>query len=371
MNADALHRHRCCSLLRGGLWGTPPDTILFEGEIDWPELLETARRQAILGLTFDGIALLPKELHPAQDLFLKWYNYVLRIEHENRTLNAALRYLVGKYRAAGCEPVLLKGQGLAQYYRQPLRRQSGDIDLLWTPDDYPTVNALTRTWEGAEAAEETLHHQAFELHGVTLENHHRYVYFYARRNERRWKELQRLLPLTGDERLQLDDFSVAVPTPQLNAIYVFVHLFHHFWQSGVGLRQVCDWVVLLHARREAIDAGLFRRSVELVPLRRAMAALGYVAERYLGLPASCLPLDTTTKQAQTDGEFMLRDIFATGNFGQDTAMMRGFNRRQSFARNFKSYLFALRRFAHVYRFCPSEIRAYPFRWVQAKLRKHL
>lgn len=44
---------------------------------------------------------------------------------------------------------------------------------------------------------------------------------------------------------EVEDQKVAMFNATFNAFYVFMHLYHHFLQVGVGLRQVCDWMLIM------------------------------------------------------------------------------------------------------------------------------
>ena len=118
--------------MQSGLWGTPVDTTLFNIQTDWAQLYQSAKVQALLGITFDGMQTLPQELRPKRELYLKWCNALLQIEENNHILNQEIAKVYTLYRANQIEPVLLKGQGVAQNYRNPLHRQCGDIDFYIT-----------------------------------------------------------------------------------------------------------------------------------------------------------------------------------------------------------------------------------------------
>ena len=46
-----------------------PDSLK---EVDWKELYAIAKKQALFGVLFHGIQLLPKELAPEQKLLMQW-----------------------------------------------------------------------------------------------------------------------------------------------------------------------------------------------------------------------------------------------------------------------------------------------------------
>lgn len=333
--------------------------------IDWKSVFEISKRQTTLGIVYAGIETLDKQWLPEKKVLLQWYGCVQQIVSNNDLLNKRLVEVVGKYRLANLSPVLLKGQGIGAYYPNPRYRQPGDIDLFFG-DQYQKANAVAATWNNVQFEPDTSYHRAFHYEGVEVENHLVYVDFYSRRNRKAWEKVQQIVPLVGHEKFRLDNFEVDVPSPQMNVIYIFLHLMHHFLQIGVGMRQVCDWACLWNAKHKEIDQDLFLRCVDILRIRRSMTALTYIVTTYLGLPAAYIPLDATTEQARRDGELMLRDILDMGNFGHDTAISRGFIRNHHW-HNLKSYFMAFRRQLRLYRFYPSEVRAYPWVWLKEKI----
>lgn len=89
------------ALLRGGLFGRPIDTSLFEGEVDWESIKQLAEEQAVLALVYDGITLLPKSCAPDRNVLLEWFGYVAYIEQGNKRLNVGIAEVVGRYNAKG------------------------------------------------------------------------------------------------------------------------------------------------------------------------------------------------------------------------------------------------------------------------------
>ena len=82
------------ALVQSGLWGTPVDTTLFNIQTDWAQLYQSAKVQALLGITFDGMQTLPQELRPKRELYLKWCNALLQIEENNHILNQEIAKVI-------------------------------------------------------------------------------------------------------------------------------------------------------------------------------------------------------------------------------------------------------------------------------------
>lgn len=354
------------ALLRAGLWGEAPQAELFVPSTDWPLLHRSARRQTVAGVAFAGVERLPASCRPPREVLLAWYADARRIAAASRRVDEVLAHVVARYRAAGLMPVLLKGQGVARLYREPQLRQPGDIDLYFGAS-CARSDAVAAGWEGAAFHPATTYHRSFTWQGVTVENHGRYVDFYHPANRRAWARIEQELPLTDGSVLALaDGGEVAVPSAAMNALYLFLHLMHHFLQTGVGLRQVYDWACLLRRHGRELDGTALVARLRALGMLRPAASLARIVVDELGVAAEEVPAGLLWAARGKDARLMLGDILSSGNFGHDTARMRGF-RRGAHLHNAGNYAAALVRHARLFRLCPREVAAYPFAWLKNSL----
>ena len=352
------------ALLRAGLWGEAPQAELFVPSTDWPLLHRSARRQTVAGVAFAGVERLPASCRPPREVLLAWYADARRIAAASHRVDEVLSLVTARYRAAGLRPVLLKGQGVARLYRDASLRQAGDIDLYFG-EACMRADAVASGWSGVEAHPATRYHRSFTWQGVTVENHSRYVDFYAPRNRRAWAHISSRLALTDGSMLRLVDGSeVAVPSARMNALYLFLHLMHHFLQTGVGLRQLCDWACLLRRHGRSLDGAALSADLGSLGMLRAAGALARIVVEELGVPPCSVPAELLAAGRESDARLMLDDILASGNFGHDTARLRGF-RRGRHLHNLKNYAAALARHARIFRLCPREVAAYPLAWLRS------
>lgn len=303
------------ALVQSGLWDTDIDTSLFDPETDWQQLYQAAKVQALLGITFDGMQKLPQELRPKRELYLRWCNALLLIEKNNHILNKELANVYALYRDNQIEPVLLKGQGVAQNYRNPLHRQCGDIDLYIGPKNYEKANKLLRK-ESTSEHEENFKHTCIHWHDVDIENHRILSQLSSPVANRSFQ--QEIAKWHGSDScrcLEIEGCRATLPPLSFDVAYVLVHSALHFLNEGIGLRQVCDWANMLHAHREDLDRKETAKLLQQWGLSKAARIFGVVAVKYLGLPAEDLPIPFTEKDLAT-GEWLLDDIWQGGNFGK-------------------------------------------------------
>ena len=220
-----------------------------QGCFDWDACYQFAKRQTLVGVLFDGIQRLPKELAPARPLLLRWLSDSESIRRRNMRMDRASAYIYNKVCAAGFRCCILKGQGNALLYPHPSSRTPGDVDV-WVMANREELRhiALSLTEGDGSSLQESLNHMGLTVHGVSVELHSTPVLLNSPlHNSRLQKWLKRNADLQCSNRISLPNNAgeVAVPTLSFNIIYQLCHLFHHCFYEGVGLRQIVDYYLVL------------------------------------------------------------------------------------------------------------------------------
>ena len=220
-----------------------------QGSFDWDACYLFARRQTLVGVLFDGIQRLPKELAPARPLLLRWLSDSESIRRRNMRMDRASAYIYNKVCAAGFRCCILKGQGNALLYPHPSSRTPGDVDV-WVMANREELRhiALSLTEGDGSSLQESLNHMGLTVHGVSVELHSTPALLNSPlHNSRLQKWLKRNADLQCSNRIALPNNAgeVAVPTLSFNIIYQLCHLFHHCFYEGVGLRQIVDYYFVL------------------------------------------------------------------------------------------------------------------------------
>lgn len=220
-----------------------------KGSFDWDACYQFAKRQTLVGVLFDGIQRLPKELAPARPLLLRWLSDSESIRRRNMRMDRASAYIYNKVCTAGFRCCILKGQGNALLYPHPSSRIPGDVDVwvMANREELPHI-ALSLTEGDGSSLQESLNHIGLTVHGVSVELHSTPALLNSPlHNSRLQKWLKRNADLQCSNRIALPNNAgeVAVPTLSFNIIYQLCHLFHHCFYEGVGLRQIVDYYFVL------------------------------------------------------------------------------------------------------------------------------
>lgn len=279
------------SLLRAALWQKPADTVFFKPATNWDLLYNLAVRQNVATLACAGWGALPPTLRPTDEWQDTVHSRVIRIQEAYRLLNRQAAETVKHLKAHHVSPVLLQGPAYARHYPQPAWRPCDDSCLyIDEKNDYLTRTviwpAATETVSRSETAANSI---PFYLHNVRVLLNHTLIHLDNPLVDGRFREWSRT-QLTGKSHFMLiEGTAVSVPPPRFEVVFVFLHLYHLFLNGNVRLLHLCDWVMLLHAHRDAVYRTELKHLLQRFQLMHSWQLFGCVAVDHLGLPVREFP----------------------------------------------------------------------------------
>ena len=327
--------------------------------MDWQMLYSFASKQALLGLCFDGIERLgeeyPEELRRnpiGRELLMTWMGKAQQIRRQNRKVNAVVVKLFSMLKKDGLRCCVLKGQGNALMYQNPYSRTPGDVDVWVNVNRKIIMEYASKKFELGDDIR--LQHVETAMAGVPVELHffpcsmNNPIY-----NTRLQKWFKRNADLQCSNVVSLPDGigEIAIPTTAFNVIYQLTHLYHHFFDEGIGMRQIIDYYYVVNNDELLVIRDTLQRELKYLGLWKFAGAVMYVLHEALGLPEEKMiaPMD------EKRGELLLVEILEGGNFGRHFAKYGGFT-HQSMG---KKYFLKIWRNMHFVRFYPAEALSEP------------
>ena len=222
--------------------------------MNWQQLYSFASKQALLGLCFEGIERLgkeyPEELRQnpiGRELLMTWMGKAQQIRRQNMKVNAVASKLFSMLREDGMRCCVLKGQGNALMYPNPYSRTPGDIDVWIDASRERIMEYASKKFELGDDIR--LQHLETSLDGVPVELH----FFPCSMNNpiyhaRLQKWFRRNADLQCSHIVGLPDGAgdIAIPTTAFNVVYQLTHLYHHFFDEGIGMRQIIDYFLVVN-----------------------------------------------------------------------------------------------------------------------------
>ena len=327
--------------------------------IDWQMLYSLAFKQALLGLCFDGIERLGKE-YPEElkqnpigrELLMTWMGKAQQIRRQNVKVNGVAAKLYSKFREDGLRCCILKGQGNALMYPNLYSRTPGDIDV-WVNASREEITEYAKCHFKLED-DIRFHHLETTMDGVPVELHffpgimNNPIY-----NARLQKWFKRNADLQCSNVVSLPNGigEIAIPTTAFNVVYQLTHLYHHFFDEGIGMRQIIDYYYVVNNDELLVIRDTLQRELKHLGLWKFARAVMYVLHEALGLSEEKMiaPID------EKRGKLLLAEILNGGNFGKHFTKYGGFT-HQSMG---KKYFLKIWRNMHFVRYYPTEALSEP------------
>lgn len=340
--------------------GDKVDLSMVVSNMDWRQLYSFATKQTIIGICFDGIKRLseeyPEELkkNPIErDLLMTWMGVSQQIRRQNMKVNGVAAKLYSMLREDGLRCCILKGQGNALMYPNAYSRNPGDIDV-WVNASREQITEYAK--KHFELGDDIRYqHIETSVDGVPVELHffpctmNNPIY-----NARLQKWFKRNVDLQCSNVVSLPDGigEIAIPTTAFNVVYQLTHLYHHFFDEGIGMRQIIDYYFvasMLNVNCEMLT--WLQKDLKHLGLWKFARAVMYVLHEALGLSGEKMIVPMDEKR----GKLLLAEILEGGNFGRHFTKYGHFTQQGMT----KKYFLKIWRNMHFVRYYPAEALSEP------------
>ena len=243
-------------LLRSELWGTELSFSQLS-HTEFEELMEMAGEQTVTGLV--GDCLIKNNIKLEREDALGLYAKMKAIEKANARVNENLVSFVNFMERKGIDYIIVKGQVAGSFYPNPDARMSGDVDLYFVGENYEKIKGLVEQRLGKQLSKlSDGKHVEFEVNGVIFELHDKLSRLATRKHQAYWDQMIDNAILEGTDTVMINGKEIKTLSATYNAMYIFVHLFYHMTASGVGLRQLCDWAMILAQSAFQVSSSMFQ-----------------------------------------------------------------------------------------------------------------
>lgn len=280
--------------IQKSLWNTD---ITFPEDTDWNAVLKEAEDQAVLGIVI-GIA--------PTDVQKDWKArasagtaHFVRILHYQEELYKLLK-------DHDIPMVILKGCAAAIYYPNPSLRAMGDIDFLVPPEHFDRAKELlAQNRYEIEDDPRAPRHMHVHKDGISFEQHR----FFSSEGI----EVEGYITEGISEIEERSIYGSVFPmlTKLANGLVLLGHMVQHL-KTGLGLRQVIDWMMFVHAELDdALWNTAFQKAANETGLETVAVTMTRVCQLYLGLT------DSIRWCQYADNELceeLIENLLSSGNF---------------------------------------------------------
>lgn len=286
-------------LVKASLFETTPK---IPKDANWEDIFEVANSQCIVPLIAH---LIPSEHRDEWNvIFYQSKAHFMQMLYEQNSL-------VNLLKQNNIPFVILKGTAAAMYYPNPSLRTFGDIDIYVCKDYWKSAKHLFEN-NGYNFVLNTAREYEFDKNGIEFELHLKF-------SSKHYKDIEKIL-IHGIEN-SVDSKVINCVFPCLpayeNGLVLLGHIMQHLKTSGIGLRQIIDWMMFVH--QELDDSAWnnhFRDLAHEAGLEKLAITVTYMCKKWLGLPNDISWCNTADENV---ADQLLLRVLNDGNFGCDRA----------------------------------------------------
>ncbi len=271
---------------------------------DCNELVEESKRQTVYPVAYSFVK------DKCDDVDSKTFSQIIakniRVEFAHNEVHRILSDNNIPY-------VILKGVASASYYKEPMLRMMGDVDVLVRPEDIAKADKLLKsigfvTTDDVDG--DNMHIGYKRKDGISCELHRR-INGVPNNDASNTINKYTVDIFAKTQEFKTSNGSCLVPSNFHHGIILLLHTASHLTSEGVGLRHLCDWAVFVNDFSNDEFVALFEQPLKEMGLWRFAQLLTLCCVKYLGC-------DTKEWAGEADDALLdgiVTDILNGGNFG--------------------------------------------------------
>lgn len=306
------------SIIAKALWNKP--SMIAVRPDAWDVVCRITKEHAITPIVWIGLSSQKKEIPVSNYKFLR--SEALSSVFAGEQLMIEQDRILAAFNNAGIQCAVLKGSSMAALYPSPEMRSLGDIDLLVPAALFERASVLLQRL-GFQAQEKGhSFHTEFHGRGCVVELHRAVSNMpntagglaAARIMDECWDDIKCCI---------VGDYSFPALGIRHQALNLLLHMERHLAIGGIGLRQLCDWLVFVWSVKTEEFESIILPTLDCCGLSRFACVLTKVCVTYLGIDENhvrwCMGIEDSLVRA------MMKDILRVGDMGRtiDSSDMSG------------------------------------------------
>ncbi len=280
----------------------PPD-------IDWEEVYAEAVIHQVHTLVYPVIKNMNAGEGPGKELLEKWDRSVMSCGFRMICDGIWVGKVLEELGSMGIKTIVLKGMALNRYYRHPELRTMGDADILVREANMEKAGRILRSMGYTAERDRKTKHVEFHKKGCISIELHRLL------ADREFLENTGMLLKDAWDRpipIKIGNAETLALSWEMQVLHLCVHMASHITYGGIGLRQLCDLVVVVENKGRIIDWNIvLEKSIEY-GIDQFVPSIFSACHRLLGME---LPPGMDTGADGEKVELLIEDILSGGNFG--------------------------------------------------------
>ena len=297
----SLNLEQTCilELIKASLFDLTPE---IPENVNWDKLLELAKAQCIVPLV---VSFVPSENRK------EWNTASYHSRAHYMQILYEQKALVNLLKANSIPFIIFKGTAAAVYFPVSSLRSYGDIDLF-VPGEYFDSAKTVLEKNGYKYLDKNYRHYEYSKNGIEFELHRRI-------SSKNYNYVENIFlnGLNNAVECIIGDSSFpCLPTFE-NGLVLLGHIMQHLKGSGIGLRQIIDWMMFVH---KVLDDTTWEQNFKPLAVEAGLEKLAvtvtYLCKKWLGLPNEISWCDGADEEVADN---ILYLVFEDGDLGNERA----------------------------------------------------
>lgn len=286
-------------LVKASLFSSAP---IIPDDVSWDKIHELAKTQCIVPLISSCV---PSEYRNS------WLDITCQSKAKYMQMLYEQNSLIRLLNSNSIHFVIFKGTAAAVYYPVPSLRTFGDIDFYVSEGNFDFTNSLLEN-NGYLLTEQSDRHYSYIKNGIEFELHRKI-------NSIHYKNVEGIFLNGLNNSIEYKIGNISFPGLPIyeNGLVLLGHIIAHLKQSGVGLRQIIDWMMYVHKELDdKVWLEQFSPFAREAGLEKLAITVTYMCKKWLGLPNEITWCDCADEEV---ADQLLMRVMEDGNFGSNRA----------------------------------------------------
>jgi len=283
--------------------------------IDWNIIFKLAKEQNIFAILYFTVKNLDEDIKPNKKIMSEWKKQTILAGLLQKQNINKIGLVLNAFKNKSIQVMALKGLIFRELYPSKELRNMGDNDLLIHKNDLDNVKEILLQSGYYEDYSDLKHVLFLNENGLRIEIHWLLI------NTESFKHAEYLEKKIWENALCIDigGTKVLKPSVQNQILHMFLHMVAHFISSGFGLRQLCDLVLFVEAKKDEIDWDELTQSIQKCKIDNFVITIFEVCRRMfdLSLPQKLYGNKFFNNQSFNNQciDKMIYNIFSGGIYG--------------------------------------------------------
>lgn len=247
-----------------------------EKNVDWDNLYKLAKRHSIIAIVCNGIAKMPQEMQPEEEILKKFEQKWQFDRAKDAVQKYSLEEILDAFEKDQIDCVPLKGIYMKEFYPDSSLRTMSDLDVFYRQGDEKKIEKVLVS-KGYVFDHDCPHHDVYQRKPFMNVEMHHHLTDGDPVTEKYYKDIW-----TTKVHLKKGYTSIYEFSWEDYYIYMLVHLAKHIKLGGSGIRSIIDIKIFLDKKKEELNWDYVKGELKKLHLSQFESWMRQLSEVWFG-----------------------------------------------------------------------------------------